>query len=150
MFPHSDWNDIDPDTMCFVGHWCASALSVGGMNGSNPNNNFIGRLDEVKVWNITKDSTYFETADSQAGPYISNVTGVIGSDQITVTFSEGVYTDTGSSGVLVPGDFTFTGGGLSVDSVAHTAGDSRHHRFHTECNFGGRLSGLTGNIQPER
>ncbi len=123
MFPHSDWNDIDPSN-CYEGHWCASALSVGGMNWSDVNNNFIGRLDEIKVWNITKNATYFETVDSQAGPYISNVTGVIGSDQITVTFSEGVYADTGSTGDLIPDDFSFSGGGLSIDSVAHTAGSA--------------------------
>jgi hypothetical protein len=124
MFPHSDWNDIDPATNCYVGHWCASALSVGGLNWSDTNQNFIGRLDDIKVWNITKDATYFSTYDSQEGPYISNVTGVIGNDQITVTFSEGVYTDTGSSGVLVPTDFSFSGGSLSIDTVAHTAGSA--------------------------
>jgi hypothetical protein len=170
MFPHSDWNDIDP-SVCYNGHWCASALSIGGYNWSSPSNNFIGKLDELKVWNITKDSTYFETADSQAGPYISNVTGVIGSDQITVTFSEGVYTDAGSSGDLIPADFSFIGGSLSVDSVAHTAGSDSavltlsgplpticddytlaavgSDRFYTECDFVARLPGLASNIQPE-
>ena len=39
--------------------WCASAFSVGGINWSDPDNNFTGRLDEVKVWNTTKDADYF-------------------------------------------------------------------------------------------
>ncbi len=114
---NSPWNE----SVCYNGHWCASEFSIGGFTWQN---GFVGRIDEAKVWNITKNATYFQTIDSQEGPYISNVTGVIGSNQITVTFSEGVYTNPGSSGALVPGDFTFTGSGLSISSVNHSTGSA--------------------------
>jgi predicted CXXCH cytochrome family protein len=121
MFPHSDWNDIDPDNNCFEGHWCASALSVGGLNWSDTNQNFIGRLDEIKVWNITKDSTYFETVDSQSGPYISRVEGAEGSNELFVTFSEEVY-GSGVDDELIPTDFTLSCSGKTITGVQHTAG----------------------------
>jgi len=127
MFPHSDWNDIDPVKMCFAGDWCASALSVGGLNWSAPDDNFIGRLDEVKVWNVTKDASFFETADSQAPPRISAVKGLIGNSELTVTFSEGVYAGPGGSGALDAADFVLvdTNGDnpRTITGVAHVAGE---------------------------
>ena len=122
MFPHSDWNDIDPSN-CYEGHWCASALSIGGVNWSDSNNNFIGRLDEVKVWNITKDSTYFELADSQAGPYISRVEGAVGSTELFVTFSEEVF-GSGAGDELIPSDFILSCPGKTITDVQHTAGEA--------------------------
>jgi predicted CXXCH cytochrome family protein len=123
MFPHSDWNDVNPTDNCYLGHWCASALSVGGMNWSDPNNNFIGRLDEVKVWNLTKDAAYFATADSQAGPYINRVEGTVGSYDLFVTFSEGVY-GSGALDQLIPSDFTLDCSGKTITGVQHFAGDA--------------------------
>lgn len=124
MFPHSDWNDIDPAKICYAGHWCASAFSVAGLNWSAPNDNFIGRLDEVKVWNVTKDADYFSTdIDPAAGPYIAFAEGIIGSANLTVTLSEGAYSDTGASSALTPGDFILNDpGGRTVLGVAHTPG----------------------------
>jgi len=125
MFPHSDWNAIDP-TQCYAGHWCASALSVGGMNWSDLNNNFIGKLDEVKVWNVTKDDAYFAAADSQAGPYISRVEGAVGSNKLTVEFSEGVYGDIGVTSALKTDDFMLVDNDDSrtIIGVSHIAGSN--------------------------
>ena len=127
MFPHSDWND-DPVNVCFNDDWCASALSIGGINWSDTNSNFIGRLDEIKVWNVTKDSSYFETADSQSAPRIDRVEGLIGNNDLTVTFSEGVYANTGMTGSLDEFDFTLTDTNSdnprTVSGVTHTEGES--------------------------
>ncbi|MBI5410336.1 MAG: hypothetical protein HZA14_13320 [Nitrospirae bacterium] len=120
---NSGWNEAG---VCYADSWCASEFSIGGFDWEATN--FIGRIDEARVWNITKDATYFSSYDSQAGPYISHVEGLIGSNQLTVRFSEGVYTNTGSSGALVPADFvlTDTGGNnpRSITGVTHTAGSS--------------------------
>ncbi|RJR17297.1 MAG: hypothetical protein C4581_08275 [Nitrospiraceae bacterium] len=117
---NSPWNQ----SICYNGTWCATDYSIGGFYGWQ--DEFIGRMDEFKVWNITKNAAYFSSYDSLAGPYISFVEGTIGSDQLTVTFSEGVYTNTGSSGALVAGDFTFTDAdnGRTITNVIHTAGSS--------------------------
>lgn len=51
-----------------------------------------------------------------------------GPSELTVTFSETVWNETGRTGALSPADFDFTdasGGGVSIDSVNHTAGDAR-------------------------
>jgi hypothetical protein len=51
---------------------------------------------------------------------------MIGTNKLTVTFSQGVYTNTGSSGALVAGDFaiTDTDNGRTIMSVSHTAGSN--------------------------
>jgi hypothetical protein len=57
---------------------------------------------------------------------ISSVVGMVSSDQLTVTFTEGVYTNPGQSGALQTGDFILT----DIDDerdiliVNHTAGSS--------------------------
>ncbi|TAK27617.1 MAG: hypothetical protein EPO21_23920 [Chloroflexota bacterium] len=116
---NSPWNQ----GICYNGTWCASEFSIGGFPWQN---RFVGRIDEAKVWNVTKNAAYFSSYDSQAAPYVSTVEGVIGSDQLTVGFSEGVYTNTGSSGALVPADFvlTDTDNGRTITAVTHTAGSS--------------------------
>ncbi|OGR05626.1 MAG: hypothetical protein A2511_03310 [Deltaproteobacteria bacterium RIFOXYD12_FULL_50_9] len=77
---------------------------------------------------MTKSAAYFADYDSQSGPYIASVEGFIGSNQLTIKFSEGVYTNTGSSGALVAADFvlTDTGGNnpRTITGVTHTAGSS--------------------------
>ncbi|MBI4843275.1 MAG: hypothetical protein HY809_02990 [Nitrospirae bacterium] len=120
---NSPWNQAG---VCYNDSWCASEFSIGGFDWEYTN--FIGRIDEAAVWNITKNSTYFASYDSQAGPYISHVEGLIGTNQLTVRFSEGVYTSTGSSGALLSTDFTLadTGGNnpRTITGVTHTAGSS--------------------------
>jgi predicted CXXCH cytochrome family protein len=117
---NSPWNQ----SICYLGDWCASEFAIGGFDWESTN--FIGRIDEAKVWNVTKNAAYFTPYDSQAGPYISEVNGMVGSNQLTVKFSEGVYTNTGSSGALVAGDFslTDTDNGRTILGVSHTAGSS--------------------------
>jgi len=118
-FPENNgWNQVG---VCYNDDWCAGEFAVGGFPWQA---DFIGRLDEAKIWNITKDAAYFSSNDALAGPYISLVEGVIGSNQLTVTFSEGVYTTTGSTGDLVPADFviTDTDNSRTITGVTHTAG----------------------------
>jgi hypothetical protein len=101
--------------------WCATALSVGGLNWSDVNANFIGKLDEVKLWNITKDAAYF---DGQIPPSITKVEGISNYDKLYVEFSEGVYTDSNGTGNLQPIDLILTDSddSRSILSVQHTEG----------------------------
>jgi predicted CXXCH cytochrome family protein len=117
---NSPWNE----GICYNGTWCASEFSIGGFDWETTN--FIGRIDEAKVWNITKGASYFETYNQQSAPYISAVEGLIGSNKLTVTFSEGVYTNPVSSGSLVLADFVLidTDNGRTITAVNHTAGSS--------------------------
>ena len=119
---NSPWNE----GICYNGTWCASEFAIGGFDWEATN--YIGRIDEAKVWNVTKNGAYFSSYDSQAGPYISSAVGLIGDNQITVTLSEGVYTTTGASGALISGDFTLTDTGgnnpRTITGVTHTAGTS--------------------------
>lgn len=119
---NSPWNE----TICYDGHWCASEFSIGGFDWETTN--FIGRIDEARVWNITKDAAYFAANDQQAGPYISSVSGLIGGNQLAVTFSEGVFTNSNGTGPLQPADFSFTDAGGNnpgtITGVNHTAGAS--------------------------
>jgi predicted CXXCH cytochrome family protein len=135
MFPYSDHSfpeDSDPESPLYHqnpwgydGHWCASALSVGGLNWSAPDDSFIGRLDEVKIWNVTKPASYFSAVDAATAPRISSAEGMVNGDQLVVIFSEGV---TGAGGgALQPGDFTLVDldEGRSILQVTHTAGEDR-------------------------
>jgi hypothetical protein len=119
MFPHSDWNDIDPGLMCYAGHWCASSLSVGGLNWSAPNDNFIGKIDEVKVWNITQDMAYFESVDALVTPKITSVL-ISAPNQLQISFSEGVFNSI--NGNLSGTDFALAGC-PTPNYVIHSAGD---------------------------
>ena len=117
MTPQSDLSP-DNESVCYAGHWCASALSLGGVNWSAPNDNFIGRLDGMQLWNITQDSAYFETVDESKGPRIDTVLGEGGSADLVVTFSEDVYD-------VQAADFLYTDAddGRTVVAVAHVDGD---------------------------
>jgi predicted CXXCH cytochrome family protein len=126
MFPYSDMN-IKNESRCYEGHWCASALSIGGvMWGDGSRKGIIGMIDEAKVWNIARTSEYFEYFDEASPPKIVKVEGSVGSDRIYVTLSEGVYASTGQSGSLQSDDFilTDTDDIRTVLSVNHNAGDS--------------------------
>jgi hypothetical protein len=127
MFPNSDHNILDP------GGWYDSAFAIGGVNwhplygGTEPdaNQSFIGKIDEVKVWNITKTAGYY---DEMVGPVITKVESISTHDKLYVEFSEGV-SGSGGSSELIAGDFTYVnnsgGGAVSISSVTHTAGSSR-------------------------
>ncbi len=122
IFPYSEHSPGN-ESICYNGDWCASEFSIGGFEWQN---GFVGKIDEAKVWNITKNSAYFETADSQTPPVISSVTGQIGSDELLVTFTEGVYSSPGSGGSLDASDFILTDSdnGRTISSVTHTAGSN--------------------------
>ncbi len=66
-----------------------------------------------------------ETVTDSAAPVISDFEAQLGSRKATVTFSEGVYTETGEVGALAVADFAYvddgTGAG-SISLVSHTAG----------------------------
>jgi hypothetical protein len=121
IFAYSE-NSPSNQGICYDGHWCASEFSLGGFDWEATN--FIGMMDEAKVWNVTKDATYFVTIDAQSPPRISMVEGMYGSNELHVTFSEVVYANTGGTGGLEPSDFAFTDldDGRTIISVSHTAG----------------------------
>jgi predicted CXXCH cytochrome family protein len=124
----NDPNRFDMAFMTSMGEnprcgWCGTAFSVAGINWSVPDGNFIGRLDQVKVWNITKDAAYFGSATP---PVITKVEGQSGYDKLRVEFTEGAYSNTDGTGALQPSDFTFTDtdDGRTIIGVAHNAGDA--------------------------
>ncbi|MBI5342301.1 MAG: hypothetical protein HZB63_03130 [Deltaproteobacteria bacterium] len=125
IYPYSAHNDA-PVGICYNDSWCAQPISIGGINWSDNASNFIGRIDEVKIWNITKSPSYFDTIDVMTIPRIDRVDGVVGNDNLTVTFSEGVYSSTGGVGALVPADFVLadSDNGRTIAGVTHTAGAS--------------------------
>jgi len=111
---------------CYQSQWCGNEMFVGGYSWDS-GTYYIGGLDELKIWNVTKDATYFTTnIDPMAGPYLVSAEGVIGSSTLTATFSEGVYTGTGAAGALVLGDFVLTDSddGRTITGVTHTAGSA--------------------------
>lgn len=114
---NSPWNQ----SICYDGSWCASEFSVGGFTWQN---GFVGMLDDVKVWNVTKDVAYLAPVDQQSPPRIDRVEGVAGSNRLTATFSEGVFTSAGQSGALQIGDFVLTDADnhRTVVDVSHSAG----------------------------
>jgi len=117
---NSPWREAE---VGYNGHWCASEFSVGGFPWQN---GFVGMIDEAKVWNITKDAAYFAPIDQQAGPFISRAGGILDSDKVRVTFSEGVYANTGATGALQIDDFAFTDvdNSREITGITHTAGES--------------------------
>ncbi|MBI5234886.1 MAG: hypothetical protein HY886_01360 [Deltaproteobacteria bacterium] len=90
--------------------------------GLRPFAGFKGKIDEFNLWNIAR--TPDQIAQDCGAPRIVSATGAIGSAQVTVTFSEGVYTSTGATGALLPSDFalTDTDNSRTITGVSHTAG----------------------------
>lgn len=116
---NSPWNQA----ICYDNSWCASEFSVGGFTWQN---GFIGRIDDAKVWNLTKTADYFAPVDQQSLPRIDRVVGVVGSNRLTATFSEGVFASSAQSGALQAGDFMLVDAdnARTVVDVDHTAGNS--------------------------
>ena len=69
---------------------------------------------------------YVRTPIDLYPPRIAFVYGQVGSATLIVRFSEGVYSNTGGTGNLLPGDFTLTDAddGRTIIGVTHTAGES--------------------------
>ncbi len=122
IFPYSDMN-VKNESRCYNGQWCASALSIGGlMWGDGYRKGLIGKIDEIKVWNTVKQQAYY---DQLISPKIRKVEGAIGRNYIVVTFNDGVYTNTGQSGMLQENDFTLSDADNSrtIIGVNHIAGE---------------------------
>ncbi len=100
---------------------CSRRFVIGSHTWWYNCRHFIGKIDEVKVWNIDKGAEYMSRATP---PRLKAANGVSGDNFINVNFTKGVYTSVGPSGALVAGDF-FYNGSKSVISVNHTAGSSQ-------------------------
>lgn len=123
IFPYSQHSQLDP-ARCYEGHWCASPLSVGGrMWGAGQRHGLTGRIDEAKVWNVTKGASTFDAA---IGPVITTIEGVAGDPQLVVTFNEGVWGDPGAASALVAADLVLTDTNgdnpRTIAAVGHEAG----------------------------
>lgn len=107
------------------GNNCITFAWGGVLWGSGNRRGLYGMIDEAKLWNITKDANYFETRDAMDGPQIETVTGAILSNQLTVTFNDGAYGNTGATGSLQPSDFSLTDSDNSRSiGVVHTLGST--------------------------
>jgi hypothetical protein len=100
------------------------ANSTGGKTrfiGSGP-----GTVAKNGICNMchNDEKVYSRTPTDTIPPEISLVDGQVGSDILTVNFSEGVYSDSDASGELTPGDFslTDTDNGRTIVAVTHNAG----------------------------
>jgi hypothetical protein len=117
MFPYSAHSPAH-ESICYNGTWCASALTIGGMNWSDTNASFVGRLDEAKVWNVTKPASYY---DPKIAPSLVKAE-LLGNSKVLATFSEGVQKSGG--GALAAGAFTLVCAGRTIAGVAHAGGGS--------------------------
>jgi len=121
IYPFSDHNIADP------GSWWGNGFTWGAIQwASGSRVGLIGMLDEAKLWNITKPKSYYSSIDAQFPPEISSAIGI--DDKITVTFSEGVYSDSSATAALTPADFTLTDTNndntRTITSVSHNPGDN--------------------------
>lgn len=120
IFAYSENSNYN-ESVCDFGSWCASEFSIGGFYGWQ--SAFIGRIDEASVWNITKPASYFTPIDQSTAPVLLAASWDSSIEKVLVTFTEGVYTNTGMSGALTPADFTLaSAGGRTITAVTHTAG----------------------------
>ncbi len=73
-----------------------------------------------------KPKNYDRSPTDTERPLINAVVGAVGSNQLTVTFSEGVYRDSGGSGSLQVADFVLvdSDNGRTITGVSHTAGST--------------------------
>lgn len=120
IFAYSENSNYN-EAICYNGSWCASEFSIGGFYGWQ--SAFVGRIDEAKVWNITKASSYFTPIDQSTAPTLVAASWDSTLEKVLVTFTEGVYTTTGASGALTSSDFSLaSAGGRTITGVTHTAG----------------------------
>ncbi len=100
---------------------CQWRFVIGSLPYANSLQHFEGLIDNVKIWNVTKDAAYF---DQKVPPVITRAWGYIGQDKVYLTFAEGAYANTNGTGNLQPSDFVLTDldNGRTILSVAHTAG----------------------------
>ncbi len=122
MFPYSDHSPGNQQ-ICYAGHWCGSALAMGAvMWGSGSRRGLSGRMDEAKIWNISKAAAYFDAVDGDAAPRLDSAWGDVGATEVKLTFSEGVWG--AGNGPLGLGDIVITDldKARTIISVTHVAG----------------------------
>jgi hypothetical protein len=123
--------DIDDSrTIVSVQHLAGSATAVLTLISALDGSADVG-TDTVapavnSVYDLygTSSTTNAVVINAMPSPNISSVEGAVGSSKVLVTFSVGVYSNTGQSGDLQPSDFVLTDSddGRSITAVAHTGG----------------------------
>ena len=124
IFPYSAHSPANQG-ICYQGTWCASAFSIGGvMWASGSRSGFVGMIDDAKIWNITKPTSYFQLVDAATAPRIVSVAGTVGSNRLVITISEGIYSSTGDA--LTASSFTCLDAddGRTIVAVSHAAGSN--------------------------
>jgi len=102
--------------------WCQWRMTIGSQPWANSLTHFEGLIDNLKIWNVTKDATYF---DQKVPPVITKAYGYEGNNKVYITFAEGAYANANGTGNLQPLDFVLTDSDNGpILSVQHTAGDS--------------------------
>ena len=115
LFVHSD-NDCG-------GYPCGWRFTIGSRPYESALDDFKGRIDDVKIWNITKPVSYY---GALIPPSIAAAEGILGSTQLYVTFSEAVYANGDGTGDLAFDDLVLVDSddGRTITNVAHAAGDA--------------------------
>ncbi len=103
--------------------WCRWRMTIGSAPWANSLTHFEGLIDNLKIWNVTKDAAYF---DQKVPPIISKAYAYDGTDKVYVVFAEGAYANTDGTGALQADDFILTDSdnGRTILSVQHTAGEN--------------------------
>ncbi|MFC1715798.1 hypothetical protein ACFL6S_19170 [Candidatus Poribacteria bacterium] len=106
-----------PDRVVSTGGWMRYGSAGQGLVSQNGVCNMCHQGSIVYVRTpVVGDTT---------GPEISSVIGAVGSDTLTVVFSEEVYSELGATGDLTSGDFALTDldNARTITNVTHTAGE---------------------------
>jgi hypothetical protein len=100
--------------------------STGGV--LNPPSSGGGSISNSGVCSMchSNQEGYTRTPNDMYLPEIINVYGNVGSNILSVVFSEGVYTDAGATGALSTADFAYTDSdnGRTVTGITHAAGET--------------------------
>ena len=123
IFAFPENNSYKP-SVCYNGTWCAGEFSIGGFHEwQKP---FIGRLDDARVWNVTKPASHFSPLAAKQPPRLA--VAVASGAKLTVVFDEPVYSSSGGVGALAPGDLTYvdndSSGAQTITAVSHQAGST--------------------------
>jgi predicted CXXCH cytochrome family protein len=117
------WNVMCNNCHYYYGYQHAG-MSCG--NASCHEANSIHRI--IHVTHSPDTDLWQEPSRPSTTPEIVLVTGLVGSDELTVVFKQGVYTNRDQTGALQPSDFLLTDVGgdnpRTIEQVVHTPGDS--------------------------
>ena len=118
------WN-----TMCNNCHYYYG-YQHAGMSCGNASCHEANSVHRIVKNGESSGATHLWSAPSRptTTPEIDTVRGVLGSNELTVTFTQGVWTNLVQTGALEPGDFLLTDVGgdhpKAIGSIAHTPGDA--------------------------